>query len=157
MRSCAMRVRLMAPAVLLALGMGACDPVHTLNVRQSLRPAPDADCLARALAASPRVASAQPSETRPRDGFDVTLHDNVAGRITAASITRKVAADSSAVITLSYSWMGNFALKPDERPRMRAAAEGLVEEVRATCAPSSPAAPECTTGGSLLPARPCAA
>jgi hypothetical protein len=147
----------MAPAVLVALGAAACDPVSMLNIRQSLRPAPDTDCLARALAASPRVASAQPSETRPREGFDVTLHDSVAGRINTASITRKVAADSSAVITMTYSWMGNFALNPDERPRMRATAEGLVEEVRAACAPSSPPAPECTMSGTLQRARPCAA
>lgn len=45
MQSSAMRVRSMAPGVFLALAAGACDPANMPNVRQSLRPAPDADCL----------------------------------------------------------------------------------------------------------------
>ena len=148
-----MRVRMMGLAALLAVGTAACDPVVTMEIRQSLVPAPPADCVVNAVSSSTHVAEVKPrGEDVAVYGYWVSFRDPPETPV----LTDRPAPDSTRIVTLSYMWLEVF--QPDRREMrlIRTAAESVLEEVRAACAPESPAS-ECVMTGPSGPRRPCPA
>lgn len=153
-----MRLHAIGPIAALTLAAGACDPVFSMNVRQSLHPSPSQDCLAGALAGSPRVVEATKRGRKVEDGFHVTVRDTLApGDAWHGIVTRQAAAAGSGErVSVTYSWMGYASPGREHRALMRAAAEALLADIRAACAPSQPPSPpECVMTGALLPETPC--
>jgi hypothetical protein len=145
-------------AALLALGASACDPLHSMQLRQSLNPAPSMECVGRALAGSPRVLVIR--ETTGPAGPEAFLvrfrsHGASFNRF-AGGLRREVAGDSAGALAFDYTWLGHQRPEREEEPVMKADAEALFAELREACAPSAPpAAPECRVVVPLRPGRPC--
>lgn len=146
-------LRALASVAPLALAAAACDPLYGMDVRQALRPAPTADCMAGALAASPRVSSFQPVETRGgRRRYQVSLRGPHGGARWFGYVEREGAeGDTAADVRVSYLWMAHDAPRRETHPEMRAAAADVLEAVRAACAPETPPAPVCEMVGPLRP------
>jgi hypothetical protein len=140
-----------AGLLLLLLLAAACAPSASIAVRQSLRPAPAFDCVAAALAASPRVVMVMPSKPTPTEGhFGVILRDSLArGGPTVANVTYFVGwgagQDSLSAVEVKFAWT---AQPGDEEKRHRASlGRALLAELRAACAPDATGSVECVEQG----------
>ncbi|HEU0300528.1 MAG TPA: hypothetical protein VFR37_13755 [Longimicrobium sp.] len=149
-----MRVRMTGLAALLAVGTTACDPVYTMDVRQSLVPSPAADCVVNAVSGSAHVAEVRPrGEDVEANGYLVLFRDVRS----SAVLTDRPAPDPGRVVTLSYTWLAATGHGTREMQRMRTAAENVLADVRAACAPESSTPPECVLTTPSSPRGPCPA
>ncbi|MFL5540800.1 MAG: hypothetical protein ACJ8J0_17545 [Longimicrobiaceae bacterium] len=139
-------------------GVAACDPLYTLEVRQALRPAPAAECVARAVRHSPLVADMRPSDRRSGgETFYVILRDSAgAGAHWNGRVSRDAVGDTAGVLNVGYTWLGYARPGLEEAVKMEAAATALFTELRAACSPSAPAEAQCIRTGPFYE-RPCGA
>jgi hypothetical protein len=157
-RARALRLACLAAAAVMLAGVAACDPLYTLEVRQALRPAPAAECVARAAGHSPLVADMRPSERRSGgETFYVILRDSAgAGAHWNGHVSRDAVGDTAGVLSVGYTWLGYARPGAEEAVKMEAAATALFTELRAACAPAAPAEQRCVRTGPLS-GKPCGA
>ena len=139
-----------------AATLTGCDPVFAVQYRQALQPAPAAQCMADALAASKVVKVAEPITSKESGmaraaGFRVIVPDSTSRRAVSHVVVTRAALDSAtARVAVTYHFMGGGP-SADERRRLAAMANGILTEVRSACAPATvPAAVECRHFVSLI-------
>jgi hypothetical protein len=143
-----------AGVLFLAMTMIGCDPLFTTSYRQSLAPAPPPQCIARTLATSSLVTSIAPlglaEGSAATDSFRVALRDTATtdGGWTM-TVTRAVAPDSAAHLTVAYSYPGFAPPTSTEQQRIAVEVAALIGAVRIACAPNSPPAIICHSAGGL--------
>jgi hypothetical protein len=153
-----MRIRRMGLAALL-LGTGACDPMWTMELRQSVKPVPSMDCLRRTVGSSPRamITGEWKSRGEPAGFYVMFRGDSVPPyNRWSGQLTRELAPDSTGRLMFSYAWLGHAAPAPREQPVMKESAEQLLVELSAACAPDAPPGqPECVMTIPFRSSRPC--
>ena len=134
----------------------ACDPIYTMEVRQALRPSPAPGCVTRVVHESPLVSEARPADIwNTPEGFYVALRDSAgAGAHWNSTVARRVAPDSTGVLSVSFQWLGYVRPDAEEAVKMEAAANRMLAELRAACAPSAPPEAECVRTGPFYE-KPC--
>jgi hypothetical protein len=117
-------------------------------MRQRVESPPAIDCVEMALRRSPRRITVTRTE-QPDDGFDIAIPDTTArGGQRHAAVELETDRESPPALTMRYSWMGFGGKVPlDEQERMLALATGVLEELRAACAPNATTKVECFSGG----------
>jgi hypothetical protein len=144
---------------LLAVATAACDPMWTMELRQSVNPVPSMDCLRRTVSASPRAMITGEYGPRPEpEGFYVMFRGDSVPPYNrwSGQLTRELVPDSTGQLFFSYAWLRGGAPQPREHPVMQQSAEALLAEVAAACAPSAPPSdPECVMTVPFRPSKPC--
>jgi hypothetical protein len=139
---------------LLALGLisaaGACDPVAALDVRQSLRPAPAADCVAAALASSPLVANVRPRGSSAPGTYDIALRDSAmasAGRSARVELTGASPDSSQLALTFRLPGEMTWTVGAGEARHLAGLGRAIARAVQTACAPGSPGEASCRISG----------
>ena len=153
-------MRRLAPALL-----AACDPLQTITVRQSIRPAPRPDCISGVLGASPLVLAYQWVDPERNYGADYELTLRVDGPDEpdehdewSAILMRDSAADGTAgALRVQYRWIADLGPRGvDDAVAMRRTAEALLAELHAACGTDDPPpAPTCERSNWPGQPRPC--
>lgn len=138
-------------AVFLLAVIAGCDPVAGVTVSSLLRPAPNADCLARALGDSPLVATVHENTSPPGGGYAVALRDSM--NIAAIDPDVRVrlvkgGADTSRIEVLFRLYgRPTWAVDKEDSRRLRSVGEALARDVAKLCAPGSPESLSCRVEG----------
>jgi hypothetical protein len=127
----------------------ACDPVAAVYVRQSLRPAPAAECVSRALVSSPLVIqfrAAPWSDT----SYAMTLRDLTAPRGSRkAEMEIKRSSFDSATVRVIFRLPGKMTwnVGAKESHHLGVLANGIAHTVMEACAPDAPGPVSCRVEG----------
>ena len=135
---------------LLVFLLAGCDPGAGILVRQRIHPAPATNCIAAAIAASPKVVKVSDTE-HWRDSTDRWTHFFVVIRDSlerhgalGVTVTNFETGYSGPALTVSVGWLGTLRTYSDaEKERMLRLSAALLAELRTVCAPRAPEAVEC--------------
>ena len=149
------RLALWASRALCAVGVllaaTACDPVSEVRVRGLTRPAPNTDCLARALANSPFVATFHQSTDTRNPGLDVALRDPL--KIEAidpdAHVRLVTGKGDTTEVEVSFVLYGRptWGVDKEDSRRLESIGNGIARDVIKSCAPGSPEKLSCRVAG----------
>ena len=145
---------LRAVKLLALVGVGACDPLWSLAIRQPVAPATDAQCVAGVLRADARVDSVGAPE---RSDVMFFLRDSaVPGGRRRAHVSIERTRDTLRTLQVDVEWRFPAAgIEADSaRTRQLAAfAREVAEKIRLACSNGVPSAPSCRILGPPLIAR----
>ena len=131
---------------LVLIAVSGCDPLFTMQFRQSLAPRPEENCLAAALRASPLAAVVWPDSTH-RGRYIVTVRDSLwPGGAWQVHVDQGGARDSTWV-DASYSYMGYATPPRAVRARWAGQARDILDTVRVRCSPAVPLDVHCRNIG----------
>jgi hypothetical protein len=146
-----MNVRVRAGIVTLcgSVLVSACDPVAAVYVRQSLRPAPAAACVSRALVSSPQVSQVRAAAWSDSN-YTVTVRDvtaAVGSRDAEVEVTRT--APDSATLSVTFHLPGKMTwnVGAEESHHLGMLANAIAHTVLAACAPDAPGPVSCRVEG----------
>ena len=134
-------------AAALAIMLTACDPIAAVYVRQPLRPAPAATCIANALGTSPLVS--RMSTTTPPSGYDVEIRDSsVANGRRRATVEVNTVGDSGTVsVVFRLPGKMTWGVDAETSRHLGQLASAVTETVREACASDSPSKGVCRVSG----------
>ena len=132
------------------VALTGCDPLFTMQFRQSLAPKPQESCVEAALRASPLAAVVWQDATRNgAASYVVTMRDSlVPGGAWQLHIDQGGAHDS-VWVDASYSYMGYATPPRTVRARWAAEARDILDTVRVRCSTAVPLDVHCRNIGPI--------
>ena len=142
-------MRALLALICVSVIIDACDPVAAVYVRQSMRPAPSADCVATALASSTLVSRVDPARSAAGD-YTIEVRDSTArtGSRPALVEVTTAAADSARLrVIFHLRAKMTWDVGAEESHRLGRLASAIARTIQAGCAPGSPSTVSCRVEG----------